>query len=190
MLAVACAAATAAPAFTQELPLVAGVEFQPLASATKRLVEALDYVGAPLSGEHRVAIDTAVASTDHVAATRAIQEALDAYCLLGVNISPESRVKVAEGPARKELVEHGWRSFLVKVHNEAGVTARPVAESPNGAQLYRRSTGSAEPVVTVPAADVHNRFLQLDLYGKRPLKETLSGLSLEYRLLQLYTNAR
>ena len=189
MLAVACTVAPAVTAFAQELPLVAGVEFQPLASATKRLVEALDYVGAPLSDEHRAAIDTAVASTDHVAGTRAIQEALDPYCLLGVNISPESRVKVAEGPTRKELVEHGWRSFLVKVHNEAGATARPVAESPNAAQLYRRSTGSAEPAVTVPPADVHNRFLELDLYGKRPLKETLSGLSLEYRLLQLYTNA-
>lgn len=179
----------AGPVVGQELELVGGVEFQPFASATRRLVEALDYIGAPLSDERRGAIDAAVSSTDHKAASRAIQEALDPYCLLGVNISPESRVKVTEGPAPKELVEHGWRTFLVKVHNEAGVTAKPVAESPNAAPPYQSPSFLPEPEVTVPAGEVVNRFLQMALYGKRPLKEALSGLTLEYGVLQLYSSA-
>ena len=52
-----------------------------------------------------------------------IQKSLDPYCLVGVNINPESRVKVKEGQVSKELMQQGWRTFLVKVHNEAGVTA-------------------------------------------------------------------
>jgi hypothetical protein len=44
---------------------------------------------------------------------------LDARCLAGVNINPESRVKVARGAAAAELVQQGWRVFLVKVHRRA-----------------------------------------------------------------------
>src|SRR5690606_41728770 len=53
-----------------------------------------------------------------------IQEVLDKYCVAGVHINAESRVKVAEGPAKKELIQQGWRTFLVKVHNEAGITPK------------------------------------------------------------------
>ena len=42
--------ANARPASAQELDLVGGVEFQPLSSATRRLVEALDYIGALTEG--------------------------------------------------------------------------------------------------------------------------------------------
>ena len=43
-----------------------------------------------------------------------IQAALDPYCLVGININPESRVKVVPGPAKPELVRGDWRQFLVK----------------------------------------------------------------------------
>jgi hypothetical protein len=42
--------------FTDGLKLVTEVEFQPLASATRRLVEALDYLGSPLSEDDLAAI--------------------------------------------------------------------------------------------------------------------------------------
>ena len=48
-------------------------------------------------------------------------------------------MSVVEGPAKKELVQQGWRTFLVKVHNEAGVTAELQLESPT----RRRSTCAA-----------------------------------------------
>src|SRR2546430_9075971 len=43
-----------------------------------------------------------------------IQQTLDPLCLMGVTINPESRVKVAMGPAAAELMENGWRQFLVR----------------------------------------------------------------------------
>ena len=48
----------------------------------------------------------------------------------GVNINPESRVKVARGPAAAELVEQGWRVFLVKVHNEGGRDRAAAGDQP------------------------------------------------------------
>jgi len=93
-----------------------------------------------------------------------------------VNINPEMRVKVVQGPARPELVEQGWRVFLVKVRNESGTTAKLEADSPNAKRLH----GS-------PEDEVANRWLEREMYDKQPLRETLSGLALEYRILSLYS---
>ncbi len=173
--------------FTDELTLVAEVEFQPIASATQRLIEALDYLGSPLSEDDLSAIKEALVSENHEQAIADIQKILDAYCVAGVNINPESRVKVKEGPVNKELMQQGWRTFLVKVHNEAGVTAPLAAESENAAPLYKRSTGSPDPEMTVPKSDIPHRFLDIEVYGNPPLKASLSGLELEYRIVQLYS---
>ena len=173
--------------FTDELRLVSEVEFQPFASATQRLIEALDYLGSPLSEDDLSAIREALVSDDHKQAVDDIQKSLDSYCLVGVTINPESRVKVKEGSANKELMQHGWRTFLVKIHNEAGVTAPLAAESANAAPLYKRSGGSPEPQMTVPKSDIPHRFLDIEVYSNPPLKANLSGLELEYRIIQLYS---
>ena len=173
--------------FTNELRLVTGIEFQPLASATQRLVEALNYLGSPLSEDDLSAIKKALVSEDHQQAVIDIQKTLDAHCLAGVNINPESRVKVMEGPVSKELMQQGWRTFLVKVHNEAAVTAPLAAESANSAPLYKRSSGRPDPEMTVPKSEIPHRFLDIEVYANPPLKASLSGLALEYRIVQLYS---
>ena len=173
--------------FTDELNLVTEVEFQPLAAATQRLIEALDYLGSPLSEDDLSAIKKALISEDHKQAVADIQKNLDPHCLAGVNINPESRVKVKEGPVNKELMQQGWRTFLVKVHNEAGVTAPLAAESANSAPLYKRSSGRPDPEMTVSKSDIPHRFLDIEVYANPPLKPSLSGLELEYRIVQLYS---
>ena len=173
--------------FTDELSLVTEVEFQPFASATQRLTEALDYLGSPLSEGDLSAIQGALVFDDHAQAIVDIQKILDAYCLVGVNINPESRVKVKEGPVDKELMQQGWRTFLVKVHNEAGVTAPLAAESANAAPLYKRSSGRPAPEMTIPKSDIPHRFLDIEVYSNPPLKASLSGLELEYHIVQLYS---
>ena len=54
---------------------------------------------------------------------KAIQLLLEPHCLLLVHINPESRVKAARGPLEASLVRGRAAFVLVKVHNEAGVTA-------------------------------------------------------------------
>ena len=95
-----------------------------------------------LNASHGTALATTAAlkqatqAGDQARSVRAVQAALDPYCLVMVNINPESRVKVAPGPARPVLAQAGWRQFLVKVHNESGVTAELKAISPNAAPLH------------------------------------------------------
>jgi hypothetical protein len=80
------------------------------------------------------------------------------------------------GPASRTLVEQGWRSFLVKVANEAGTTATLRATSP-----------SAEPLAGSPATEVRNRWLEISMFEGRPMTSRLSGLPLEYRIIQLHS---
>ncbi len=174
-----------------KLEVVQNVEHQPLAAACERLMEALQYVGAPLSDADAKTLKASIKSKDHAKAVLEIQSVLDKYCVAGVTISAESRVKVAEGAAKKELIQQGWRTFLVKVQNEAGITPKLVAASPNAAPLYMRGSGARQRPLTdqklVPPGEVSKRFLDIAMFDKQPLKPTLSGLELEYRIIQLYS---
>ena len=171
----------------QELTKVEKVELQPLIAQVKRLVEAMDSLGVPLSASDKQALDRATSGNDAPRATSEIQDVLDKYCLVEISINPESRVKVVQGPAKAELLEQGWRSFLVKIHNEAGITAQLKVESPQGSLVFTRSTGSPTPRETVRQGDVADRWLDISLYKKPPLKAQLTGLELEYGIIQLYS---
>ena len=156
--------------------VVTEVELQPLAAQVRRVIEALDHLGAPLDPATRTALAAAMQDSDAPRASKDIQAALAPHCLFRVHINPESRVKVAPGPAAPQLVQHGWRHFLVQIVNEAGVTAALRAESPN-----------AQKLAGAPATDLNNRWLDLMMFDSQPLQPKLSGLKLEYRILQLYS---
>jgi hypothetical protein len=184
----------ASTGFAAELPLVTEVEHQPLVAATERLLEALEFVGAPLPAEDTAALQAAFKQTDAKTANRAIQSVLDPHCLVGVIINPESRVSVVEGPVAKRLIQGGWATFLIKVQNDAGITPQLKPESPNAAPLYMRGSMNArqkpltdEKDKLVKPEDVPQRFLDIAMFDKQPLKPTLSGLALEYRIIQLYS---
>ena len=130
---------------TQDLPIVTGADAQPVRVHVGRLKDALDFLGHPVVGPAGDKLEAALKEADGEKSLRAVQEALDPLCLAGVHINPESRVKVDPGPAARRLMEQGWSQFLVKVHNEAGVTAALRATSPNAAPLVTRSTSSPSP---------------------------------------------
>lgn len=165
---------------------VEGIELQPLLSATKRVAEALDVAGAPLPADVRAALESVGNDGDASATCAAIQSALDPLCLAGVTINAESRVTVEEGPAAKELVEQGWRTFLVKVKNQAGITAELRAEGPNLLPMVKRSSGSSDPKREITPADAADRWLDCVVVSTPPLEAPLSGLGLEYRVVQLF----
>ncbi len=167
------------------LEIVRGVDLQPLAAQAKRVAQALDQtLGSPLSEKQQAELDKALKLTDADKATEAIQKIFDPLCLVGVNINPESRVKVARGPAAAKLMQSGWRVFLVKVHNEGGVTAPLRCLSPN-APVTVPTKNSPNP--KTPKVDIRDHWLGIELFDKQPLNAALSGLALEYRILALYS---
>lgn len=172
------------------LPVVRQVEAQPLKAQVTRVVQALELLGNPLAKDERSALEKAFNEKDAASSIEKIQAVLDPLCLVAVNINPESRVKVAAGPAPHKLVEQGWRVFLVKVHNEAGVTAPLRVSSPNAAPVYKRSSGKPNAATKISERDVADRWMEASLYEQQPMNKELSGLVLEYRILQLFSRDR
>ncbi len=170
-----------------ELPMVEGVEAQPLKAQVKRVAEALKFVGQPLTKDQQAALDEALASADDAKSVAAIQRVLDPLVLAGVHINAESRVKVAIGAAKKQLHEQGWSVFLVKVHNQGGVTAPLVVASPNAEPVYIRSSNGKNPDPLVKPSDVPDRWMDISSFDKPPLNARLSGLALEYRIVEIYS---
>ena len=181
--------------FAQNFPKDIGVEWQPLAAQLKRVSEALNFQGSPITPADQDALNALLAKGGDGAVERA-QEIFDAYCLFGVQINPESRVKVSQGPTKPALVEQGWRTFLVKVHNEAGVTAELRALSPQAQSLFsggaysnpsdkefRSHQNHAEKV------EIADRWMDLQMFNAQPLRRDLSGLALEYRIIHIFSSA-
>ncbi len=162
------------------------VALQPLSQHVRRLEDALSYRGQPLSPETHQAINEAVALRDEAAAVARLQELLDPLTLAVVEINPESRVKVLPGAAAPTLVEQGVRLFLVKVDNQAGVRAPLVVESPNSGATSIRSSGRAAPEMKLTEQDVRDRWANFSIYQDPPMAARLSGLKLEYQILEVY----
>lgn len=170
-----CLAGLCLPA--EELPVVKAVEFQPLAAQAARVAQALEIIGEPLPKADAAALQKLItAPSGGAAQVEAIQKILDRHALVGIEINPESRVKAQQGPAAARLMEQGWRAFLVKVANQAGITAVLAVDSPNSGQLANANSGQ-----------VGRRWIDHAMFNKQPMKPHLSGLEVEYRILQLYS---
>ncbi len=175
----------ASSAIADELPKVK-VERQPLAAQARRVSEALALLGEPLTAAEHQAIRDAATDADESKAVQTIQTILDKRCLAGVHISADKKLQTQAGPAKPQLAEQGWRVFLVKVHNEPGLAnVELTASSPNMLPLTKRSTGKADPKV-VSVGEVGKRFLDVMMFSSQPLVRDLSGLELEYRIVQIY----
>jgi hypothetical protein len=96
-------------------------------------------------------------------------------------------VKAEQGAAGPELVQGGTRLFLVKVLNEAGVTAPLAVQSPNSGRVYITSRGSPEPPKELTDVQVRERWADISFYTAQPMRPRLSGLGVEYMILEVYS---
>jgi hypothetical protein len=152
----------------------ADVEPQPFLAATQRLIDATNFLGTPFSAEEIATLKDGIRASDSAAVSK-VQSVLDAHALFHVTITPEQRVKVAAGAAKPVL-------------DEAGVTARLVAGSPQAKEAYVK--GSPPVVPNVKPKDpgepaLSTRWLDLQMFEAEPMRLNLSGLAVEYRIIQL-----
>jgi hypothetical protein len=170
------ALAPAAPAENQKLEPV-DVEGQPLAANVTRLLQALDFLGAPLSKEQTSAIQEAAKERN----AKKLQELLDPHVLVVVSLNPESRVKAARGPATVELQQGGYTPVLLKVVNDSTVTEALRISSPQAGPIFSGGgAGNAKPD--------KDRFLDVEIFNKQPLTANLSGLKAEYCLALIHSS--
>jgi hypothetical protein len=155
------------------LPQTDRVDAQPLLLQIQRLAEALKVHGAPLPPETLRELELLEVEKGEVAITAAVQRLLDPLCIAAVEIPVDEALRVTAGQT-VEVEEQGWRTMLVKVLNSAGVQSRLRSDSPQ-----------ARPIPHGPQQEIANRWLLLNALDGRPLDANLSGLALEYRMLQV-----
>ena len=164
------------------------VPLQPFALLARRVDSALEYLGQPLPRQDRQALAAALSGRDEADAVAEATAVLDRHVLVEVNINPESRVKVTQGAAAPHLVQAGTRVFLVKVVNEAGVTAALRVQSPQSRRVSIPAwSGTPDPPRTITDSDIADRWADITLYDRQPMAERLSGLPIEYRVLEVYS---
>ncbi|HEX7900092.1 MAG TPA: CehA/McbA family metallohydrolase [Planctomycetota bacterium] len=149
------------------------VEGQPLAANVERVAQALDVLGAPLPAAAQAALKEAGQDGAR------IQRALDPRVLLVVGINPESRVKVARGPAEAVLQQSGWTPVLVKIVNDSPVKSALAVSSPQSGPVM--SGGFQNP------KGGPGRFLQVEMHKAPPMTSGLSGLKVEYAIALVYS---
>lgn len=62
--------------------------------------------------------------------------------------------------------------------------------SPNSGPTSLRSEGKPEPTLELGAREVRERWADLSIYSEPPMAERLSGLPVEYEILQAYSRDR
>ena len=167
----------------------APVEPQPFLAAAQRIIEATAFLGTPFSDEEIGLLKAAISQNDAAAVEKAMA-VLDAHALFHVTITPEQRVKVERGSAKPVLDQAGWRQYLVRVENQAGVTARLAVSSSQAKEMYVKGSPPVAPHAKPrdpgePA--ISTRWLDLQMFEAPPMQPTLSGLGFEYRIVQLYS---
>ncbi|HVO99769.1 MAG TPA: CehA/McbA family metallohydrolase [Bryobacteraceae bacterium] len=165
----------------------AQVPLQPMAQQARQLSEALSYFGQPLTPAEQKRINDAIGISDETAAVEALERVFDSHVLMNVEINAESRVKVEQGDAKPDLIEGGARLFLVKVVNSAHVTAQLNVVSPNSGDVFIRSNGQPDPAITLTPQESKDRWADISLVQQPPMRKRLSGLAVEYQILQIYS---
>lgn len=183
-LAVAALSAAAAPLEVVE------VEGQPLAANAQRIVQTLDFLGAPLASELRAKLQTAITARDGAG----VQSVLDPQVLCMVDINPESRVKAQRGPAAAHLQQAGYTPLLIKVINHAASVSALHISSPQAGPSYagvakltmeREQQTHLRENENTQGAD---RFLEVSMHDSAPMTANLSGLEVEYGIALVYSS--
>jgi len=190
---------------TSSRSLLAEPEYEPnphlYFAHVSRVLQALRLLGEPLLPIHDSQL-SALMSMPTVANVKTAEQMLARYTLMRVHVDARALMTSQSGHAETELVEQGWRSFLVRVENPFGLQCS-IALDPNtlsGAvipegDLARRlnlntDISYLEQTRLVEPNDIAARWLGYEFFKRPPLSAALSGMALEYQVLQLYSRDR
>ena len=161
---------------------------QPLAANVRRLLQALDSLGAPLEASRLEDISEAIAAEDGVK----LQTLLDPVVLFVIEINPELRVKVKRGPGDPVLQQGGYTPVVIKVINDATLARALNISSPQAGAVYG---GASEGILLRQAqtelkrhenTNRERRFLDVEMLSQSPMTATLSGLNVEYAVALIH----
>jgi hypothetical protein len=172
------------------------VEPQPYFASVRRVIQAVGSLGAPLAAADAARI-TRLAAVPSPTNVRAAETILARYTLMRVRLNADGTVSTTSGDAPRELVEQGWRAFLVRVENPSARTIALTSISDaaiDEGTLSQQSQVNREPGLAVgnfgAPADYARRWMGFKFFAAPPLAAALSGLALEYRIVELFSRDR
>ncbi len=151
------------------------VAAQPLLAQIERVQEAMEFLGQPLPMDVRAQLDALDPSDPNSDVEKQVQQILDPLILGEVTIPEQGELRFTPSQKPPRLLEQGWRAFLIKISNQRESTAILRADSPG-----------ARPIPESPAHEVPDRWIDIETMDRRPMMAHLSGLALEYRIVQLW----
>lgn len=151
------------------------IDWQPMAAQGLRLLEGTEALGMPFSESEQNQLNHLLNSPENGLVP--LQQILDRYALLELQIEDQGNLKIQPGAAQPQLMEKGWTQFLIKIRNPAESSAVLNVNSPEGG----RWAGSS-------MEQVERRWMDVALYQNQPFRPELSGLGLEYRVIQIYSD--
>ncbi|WP_350280591.1 CehA/McbA family metallohydrolase [Kribbella sp. HUAS MG21] len=160
---------------------------QPLFASAARAVRKLQDVGDPLPADLVAQLSKLESSSLSDAERRTQLEALlRPFVLVDVAIDERGMAVSTPGAAPPRLVQHGWRSFLVRVANPHRLEAK-LGTGAGGVHglidFHSHSARIAMPDTLTVVPRIENAWLDAKLAGSGEL----SGLEVEYQVISLYS---
>ncbi|TDW17493.1 CehA/McbA family metallohydrolase [Kribbella kalugense] len=160
---------------------------QPLFASAIRGVRKLQDLGDPLPADVVSQLSKLENSSLSQAERRdQLESLLSPFVLVDVSIDEQGRALSAPGAAPPRLVQHGWRSFLVRVANPHRIEARLFA-SPSGVFGLIDSHSHSARIALPDTLTIVPRIKDAWLETKIAAAGDLSGLEVEYRVISLYS---
>jgi hypothetical protein len=160
---------------------------QPLFASAVRSVRKLQDLGDPLPADVVTQLSELESSSLSEAERRSrLESLLGPFVLVDVSIDEQGIALCAPGAAPPRLVQHGWRSFLVRAANPHRIEAKLVA-TPSGVyglidyQSHSARIALHDTLTIVPR--IKDAWLDATIAGPGDL----SGLEVEYKVISLYS---
>ena len=119
---------------------------------------------------------------------RAIQEVLDPLCLIGVEINPESRVKAVQGPAAAVAGPARLAGLPGQGPQRGGRDGRAAGREPQRrARLPAVDRRARARSRRSRPAEVADRWMDVAMFGDRPLKPDALGPGARVPAIQVYS---
>ncbi len=160
---------------------------QPLFASAVRAVRKLQDLGDPLPADVVTQLSKLESSSLSEAERRSqLETLLRPYVLVDVSIDEQGIAVCAPGAAPPRLVQHGWRSFLVRVANPHRIAAT-LSASPGGVYGVIDYQSHSARIALHDTLTVVPRIKDAWLDAAIAAPKELSGLEVEYKVISLYS---
>jgi len=165
-----------------------GVAIQPYFASVFRAVDKLQRLGQPMHSADRESLTALAASSDNNILINA-ESLLASYTLAHLTVEADGQVVATAGFAPRNLIEHGWKAFLIRIENPHALEDDfevLVGMRSWGTRQFNKEQHPGLLDTINPAPIVESLWLEVKLEDK----PHLSGFETEYRVIQLCSRDR